>query len=257
MMELELHISTINGDEDEVNLILQDNSINVNWMDPENNGRSALSLACVNNHPKITSILLAHPEIDVNQKNALGFTPFATTCSRGNLACARLLLEDQRVKLNEPADRTTPLLCIAYYGRLEILKYWITSGREMDLGESGNLINDSIKKAKFRKHVEVLSILEKVRDCPDDIRNEIRIELGWYHEKAAKHFSLLIFLCDGLLGIKGDDNSKTGRFFKIAKKLPLEIQMILCQRLAGSMLENIPFEFRESEFKKLAKLLLE
>jgi hypothetical protein len=80
--------------------------------------------------------------------------------------------------------------------------------------------------------------------------------LGWYHKRAAECYASIVFLCDGLLEIKKREwNGPEARFFRIARKLPLEIQMILCQRLVGSMFENIPFKFRESEFKELAKLL--
>ena len=43
----------------------------------------------------------------------------------------------------------------------------------------------------------------------------------------------VIFLCDGLLRInKHLKNDPTARFFGIAKRLPMEIQMLLCQRAA-------------------------
>jgi len=50
------------------------------------------------------------------------------------------MLKDSRVKVNEPNnDGETPLWGAAYSGRLDTIKWWISSGREMDLGISGDI----------------------------------------------------------------------------------------------------------------------
>ena len=60
------------------------------------------------------------------------------------------MLKDSRVKVNEPDnDGSTPLWCAAYYGHLDIIKWWIASGREMDLGKPGDVDKtDAIGVAK-------------------------------------------------------------------------------------------------------------
>ena len=46
------------------------------------------------------------------------------------------MLKDSRVKVNEPnKSGCTPLWRAANYGFLDIIKWWIASGREMDLGK--------------------------------------------------------------------------------------------------------------------------
>ena len=57
---------------------------------------------------------------------------------------------------------------------------------------------------------------------------------------AAEVFALVVFLCDGLLKIKEENMSGAARFFRMAKELPLELQMVLCHRVVGSMRMNIP-----------------
>jgi len=61
------------------------------------------------------------------------------------------------------------------------------------------------------------------------------MELGWYDELAAEVFALIVFLSDGLLEIRieNEANRAPARFFRIARKLPLELQMLLCSRVAG------------------------
>ena len=113
------------------------------------------------------------------------------------------------------------------------------------------------------------------------------VELGWLDELAAEFFALVVFLSDGLLEIK-EEESMTGakeenkagafsffkmtrwlsvekekpiihpnhaRFFRIAKELPMELQMLLCHCVVGSTGENISGEQRELAFKHLTRTL--
>jgi len=43
----------------------------------------------------------------------------------------------------------------------------------------------------------------------------------------------------------------------ISSKLPMELQMILCHRVVGSMKQNILHKDSEAAFKQLARLLLD
>ena len=44
-------------------------------------------------------------------------------------------------------------------------------------------------------------------------------------------------------------------FFAIVRKLPMELQMILCHRTVGSMKQNILHQYSEAAFKALARIL--
>ena len=92
-------------------------------------------------------------------------------------------------------------------------------------------------------------------------RYELRVKLGVLDALAAEVFALTIFLCDDLLQLKpaiDDDTpnpvSATTRFFVIASKLPMELQMILCHRVVGSK-QNILRKDSEAAFKSLVKIL--
>jgi len=69
-------------------------------------------------------------------------------------------------------------------------------------------------------------------------------------------FALVVFVSDGLLEIK-DTTTRTpaARFFSIARRLPLELQMMLCHRVVGSAKEIIPGKDSEVAFKELARRL--
>jgi len=46
----------------------------------------------------------------------------------------------------------TPLCSAAYDGHLDIIKWWVASGREMDLGEPGDVdMTDAIGEARENK----------------------------------------------------------------------------------------------------------
>ena len=77
---------------------------------------------------------------------------------------------------------------------------------------------------------------------------------------AAEIFALTVFLCDELLHLKPTlattAATDTLRFFSIISKLPMELQMILCHRVVGSMKQNILLKDSEAAFKSLARILL-
>ena len=105
-------------------------------------------------------------------------TPFSA-CS-GNPSCVREMLKDSRVKVNEPDDdESTPLWFAARYGYLDVIKVWIASGREMDLGKPGDVDRtDAIGVAKARGKTEVVTLLERFKSDAAKTRSEVRKELG-------------------------------------------------------------------------------
>jgi len=50
--------------------------------------------------------------------------------------------------------------------------------------------------------------------------------------------------------------SAATRFFTIAKRLPMEMQMMLCHHVVGSTKQNILRRDSEAAFKSLARILL-
>ena len=81
----------------------------------------------------------------------------------------------------------------------------------------------------------------------------MRVELGCLDDLAAEVFALVVFVSDGLLQIKETALTPAARFFSIARRIPLELQMILCHRVVGSPREIIPGKESEMAFKSAAK----
>ena len=103
-------------------------------------------------------------------------------------------------------------------------------------------------------------LLRRFKAHPEQIRREVRVKLGFPDELAAEVFALADFLCDGLLQLKpAPAKSRTKgaaalRFFTIIQRLPLELQMILCHRVADSCKDSILSKDSEVAFKCLARL---
>jgi len=110
--------------------------------------------------------------------------------------------------------------------------------------------------AKDWSKTEVVTLLERFLSDAAQAKDAVRVEVGWYDGLAAEMFALVVFVSDGLLQVK-DPTTATpaARFFSIAKRLPLEIQMVLCFRQVGSDKEILPGKDSEVAFKELARKL--
>ena len=236
-------------------LMKQDPGFNVN-MRLDDDGWALLHFACAENYRSVViPLLLAHPDIDVNVKGRYAQTPFYYACN-GYTSCVHEMLKDSRVKVNETDDDGhTPLYLAAWSGRLETIKWWIVSGREMDLGTPGDVgKTDAIGVAKEWGHAKVVTLLERFKENPGGTKHVMRVDLGWYGALAAEIFALVVFVSDELLQIKDTMNTTpAARFFKIARSLPLELQIVLCFRQVGSAKEIIPGKESEVAFKELAR----
>ena len=232
------------GDDPSVRQFLLDNPFaNVNWGNPARDGLTSLHVCCLNGHPTILRLLVTHPDIEVNQKDGHGNTPFMLGCAAGHAPCVRQLLQDERVAVNEPnEDGVTPLAAAAGHEHLEAMTWIIASGRMLK-EEEGQL-----------------------RDP---------------QERAAEIFVPVVLLCDGLLALRDlsttprveaeekkeeeeeaeaeeDRNLKerdAARFFRIASELPMELQMVLCHRAVSSAKTNISQIVFEDVLKEFVRSL--
>jgi len=158
-------------------LIREDPGFKVN-KELDGNGDTLLHYACrADSRSAVIPLLLAHPDIDVNVKSMDGVTPFCYACEHGRTSCVREMLKDSRVKLNEPnKNGNTPLWYAADRQYLSI-RWWIASGREMDLGIPGDGKTDAIGTNK-RTKTEVVPLLQRFKSDPTKTRSEVRKQLG-------------------------------------------------------------------------------
>jgi hypothetical protein len=244
-----------NGKVEDVKKFLEENpTFNVNE-------DLALHVACHYGHHEIVSVLGAYLQMNVNQKDIIGYTPFLLGCYWGKVEVVKVLLKDSRVDINmTDDDERTPLWCASYWGYVEVIEWVIAlRGDELDLDKKGKYYLDEIEYttieiARKENKTEVVSLLERFMANPTQTRHELRVELGLVDEDAAELFAMTVFLCDDFLRLK-EANSPAAplRFFNVASQLPMELQMVLCYRVFGSSKENIKSKDSEPAFKSVAR----
>jgi len=115
---------------------------------------------------------------------------------------------------------------------------------------------DAIGGAKRWNQLEVVLLLERFKENPEQTRYNIWVELGLQSEIAAEMFALVVFASGDekalLQIIQRGENQAASRFFKIAQKLPIELQMMLCYRLIGLGKKTVLSKDSEPAFKALA-----
>jgi len=251
-----------------VSSLLKDHpGLDVNWTNEEQ--WSALHMASYKDHADIVEVLLEHPHINVNLENDYGQTPFFLGCQCGKVGVVRVLLKDPRVLIApKEHNKLTPQWWASFHGHRSVIAWLIASGR--DLGD-WNAVKGKDKGKKYtaldiarqHAHPDVALVLERFLANPTQIRHELRVEFGVVDEHAAELFALIVFLCDGLLQLNPAfttanliTNPAAFRFFTMVKRLPMELQMIICHRAVGSAKDNILSKDSEVAFKSLVRALL-
>ena len=241
-------------------------------------GNTALHFASSHGHSEIISVLLAQPEINVNQKNIIGQTPFHFGCNNGHVEVVKVLLRDSRVDINLPDKYDcTPLWYTSFYGYVEVIKWMIASGREitnLDLkGKYGNATVEytTFEIARVLEQTAVVSLLERFISNQEKTRQEVSLDLRIPDVVAAELFAMTVFFCDNYLRIRADskiivstatevattireyNSTPAARFFTIMSKLPIELQMTISCRVSGSSKELINPRLSELSFRHLAQ----
>jgi len=127
----------------------------------------------------------------------------------------------------------------------------------------GNLLGNTTQPLKLQERGGRLKLCRCWKDSLTTRHRHVVkfVKFGVLDEAAAEVFALTVFLCDDLLQLKPALTITTAsaaatRFFAIASKMPMALQMILCHRAVGSMKQNILRQDSEAAFKSLAGILL-
>jgi ankyrin repeat protein len=227
-------------------------------------GWTMLHKACFTGDVSMASRLLDQPEINVNEVDIGGNNPFSQACSHGTYSVVALLLRDGRSDINLANNwGQTPLWWAAYKGRLAVVKLLLASGLRVDFSKAGELWHNMytrqvtpLEAAKRDSHYGVVDLLERYSLNAEGTRHALRRELGLVDELAAELFARVVFLCEGLFQVKtSEGDERPARFFSIAERLPMELQMMLCYRAQGSSKQRVSLAQSELAFRNLAQSL--
>lgn len=137
-------------------------------------GPSPLHKACQYGFYDIVVLLMAHPDIRVNQKNELGWTPFSLACANGRTEVVKLMLKDERVNINtgNKLDQT-PLWIAAYWGKIDVVKVMFASGRKIDDCSGPR------RMAREKEINDIWALIREFMETPAETVARLREELRW------------------------------------------------------------------------------
>ena len=261
-----------------VNFLLEHPRIEVNK--PNINDGTPFFLACQQGHDDVVASLLRDGRVDICKANIKLSSPFFKACQNGHEKVVAQLLADQRVDVNQPEiDNCTPLWFAAEFGHLQVVQLLLVSGREVDTtvksvaGTAGWNNKTAIEIAQFQEMLLqdddeseeeyhkrlangplIVSLLESFDADPNATRQQLRTLPHLRDPFIGDVFALVVFLSDGLLQIRTGE-AETHRFFHIAAKLPMELQMLLCNRVLESVKDFVLLKYSEPAFWRLGNLL--
>ena len=250
-MSKALYQAVERGDAPTVLSLLQTPGVDVNWVNPERSGWSAIHVASKQADTHILEILLSHPKIDVTMVTKLNRGVFRIACVN-SVAAVKVLLRDRRVDLNVADENNcTGLWHAAYYGFLEMWM-WILAerGEEVELNVKGLHSWDQerysvLEIAEQRTDQNCALLLRRYLEDPVGTKKALRQELRLDVRQAADLFAVVVLVTDGYLRLKSEKNEKQTeeaaavRFLSLAMRLPMELQMVLCHRVCGVAKNNI------------------
>ena len=167
-------------------------------------------------------------------------------------------MKDPRVNVDMEVDQfgRMPLSELRYIGDLPCLK-WLMAlrGSQLNWELKGDDEQSSIGAVREKGHFEVFEFVQRFRRDPSRVSHEIRQDLKLPKALAASLFAILVFLGEELLQLKAEEAKNdlpSARFFLIAQRLPMELQMILCNHVYQSSKETILTVDSEPAFRSLA-----
>ena len=203
-----------------------------------------------NGNKELFEIFLSHPEVDVNIRNGNDHTPLMTIEMNTYLEMFLMLLKHPKIDVYcKDSSGNSIFYDICISGCIEGLLWWVALGFKIDFKSDEvksaydrmieyerlrAVLERGKKSSRFYNYPKMRELLNLYRNDKDKAVFESKYRVGNESVLSTVLFSLVVFLCDGFLKVKAEENSETARFFRIASKLPMEIQMILCYRVFRS-----------------------
>jgi len=167
----------------------------------------------------------------------------------------RMVREILRYDLGAPNGKNengaTALHVACYFGNLEVVKMMLAHD-SVDPSPHSEGGETPFYWACTKGHAKVASFLKAYFHDPIRVREELQHNLVDL-TRAEEAFAVVVLLSDGYLRARQAvfSQSKARRFFRIAKTLPMELQMVLCHRAFGSMKDIITAKHAEEAFKEV------
>lgn len=236
---------------------------------------SVFVYACRYSAHAIVRHLLKDPNLKMGRGEDLGGHSGSILfgqCLRPHSRILRLLLADTRLEMNARTwGRLTVLMQAGKSGgsarksSLRFLHEVAASGRTFDFALRGRFRFGSLATGFQIAELTVLDMLDvihrndKVAEMirlmasdPGEAARQARLALGMTVAAGAKVYALIVFFSDDFLRLRDTiEPGRLPRFIDIAAQLPLDLQQVLCLRVAGCQRQYIPHAASEHAFRSL------
>ena len=128
--------------------------IGINILDSDGQGQNGLFYACRTGFVDAAKWFIDNG-IDIDKMDHNGNTALSVSCTMGNLACVKLLLESGSKRLNKKKQRVMPLVEAARNGHIHVLDYLISQCGCSPYPEDGNcaleaaVAHSNVKVARY------------------------------------------------------------------------------------------------------------
>jgi len=160
--------------------LLQGRVVDINY---SKDGFSLLHLV-EDTHLNLAEALLLHPDIDVNLRKPNGVAALHRACQANQVGVAMMLLRHPDIMVDvTDSIGATPLWYVARYGYGDLMKMLLVSGAfrlpHLDVAalEAEERMT-AVGVARRNGHLEVVDILDRFRQNPEEARREFKRELG-------------------------------------------------------------------------------
>src|SRR6185437_16183295 len=216
------------------------------------NGSTALSLACSSRKMDIIDILLNDPRINVTLSNVCGTNIIYDSCLMNRLHVLEKILEhDDSSEIIDKrlANGQTPLSIAIKCGHTNVYKLLMMEGRKLDFQYARWKV---IKSASWQSYVD-MNWLNRCINSHYQARIDLLKEAKIFNKDIATLFVLILLYDDGYLASRSLWLVAWDRFLQIAVKLPIELQMLLCNLTFQSAHQFIPSMHIKNAFQKIFK----
>ena len=216
-------------------------------------------------------LLLHDPRVKVEWGSSAVKSVAGLGCEKGQEKILWELALSPRVDLNASIVKHSaimvPLWMVASKAQLASVKALLASPKEIRTSHEGQGIVDRLRDKPFKvtDHQAIIDLIGEYEANPGKVRRRLWHELQLEGDLAALLFATTVMVCDGYLELVGPSSGVTEasgkkevasdtlanqarRFFCMITKLPMELQMVVCNQVYGLAEDTIPASQREGGF---------
>jgi hypothetical protein len=236
-------------------------------------------LACDNGHSAVVKYLLNDPRINPNDSPAfLQTSPLFVACDHAFIGIIKILLTDPRIKVNEGIlNQSTSLHDLLIKDRYEALWWLFTTDEIIDTRfcgprfyytlidscvfdkngvEEGDVFTDCLYPTPRDFRRSFYYFLKRYQKDPREARWIVMTDKLRRNYFSGLLFALVVFISDDYATRRAPDASNSHRFIGICIRLPIELQMVICNRVYRSTRDVIMACYSEHGFQWLARSTL-